>query len=67
MKCANDENNYEVVGEPKKETVYEIGMAKNDESKRITKSEKWIFKSDVCKAVFTRKIYDEKFKVQNEK
>ena len=54
MKCANDENNYEVVGDAKKETVYEIWHGdKMKKVRELQNERKGFLKSDVCKSCFS--------------
>lgn len=69
MKCANDENNKEIVGDINRQTVHEIWHGEKMQRIREMHKEKAGFmKSDVCKSChLPLKTYDEYTKIDNRK
>ena len=69
MKCSNDEENKEIVGDLKKETVHKIWHGEKLQKVRdLHKSFKGYLKSDVCrKCYLPRKTKDDVFNVKGRK
>ena len=69
MKCANDENNKEIVGDANKETIYQIWHGeKMTKVREMHKEIGGFYKSEVCKSCYLpRETYAEEAKVGNRK
>ena len=69
MKCANDENNKDVIGDANKETVHSIWHGEKMTKVREMHNEKDGFlKSEVCRSCYLpRETYEEEAKVNNRK
>ena len=69
MKCANDENNKEIVGDANKETIYDIWHGEKMEKVReMHNCKNGFLKSEVCKSCYLpRETYQEEAKVENRK